>query len=101
DQAPFDQTLTTAVYPFNAARNPALSPIQARWAGLLTNINYAPFLAKRFAQSKWFPLPPDHDPSHANLVLGIIPVDSANQDVLMHWLAVEQALQPETFEWLQ
>jgi 4-amino-4-deoxy-L-arabinose transferase-like glycosyltransferase len=99
--SPFDQTLTTALYPFNAARNPFLSPLQARWAGLLTNINYAPFLSKRFPHSKWFPLAPGQDLSRAALVLGIIPVEPANQGILIHWLEVERALRSETFQWLQ
>ncbi len=101
DQTLIDQTLTTALYPFNASRNPSLSPDQARWASLLTNINYAPFLNKRFPDSKWFPLSSDQDPSHATLVLGIIPVEPENKKTFLHWLEIERSLRPETFEWLQ
>jgi hypothetical protein len=101
DRTPFDQTLTTALYPFNAARNPSLSPLQVQWAGLLTNINYAPFLAKRFPNSKWFPLPDNSDPSQSTLVLGILPMDPVNQKIVDHWLVVEQALRMETSQLLQ
>ena len=101
DPTPFDQTLTTALYPFNAARNPAFSPFQAQWAGLLTNINYSPFLAKRFPDSKWFSLAPGQDSSDGTLVLGIIPMDSVNQEILIHWLEIERALRSETSQWLQ
>ncbi len=100
DETLTDQTLTTAVYPFNASRNPGLSPTQAHWAGLITNINYAPFLSKRFPESRWFPLSADGDGSHATLVLGVLPLQELDRKTFDRWLEFEKALRPATLEWV-
>jgi hypothetical protein len=100
DETLTDQTLTTAVYPFNATRNPSLSPIQANWAGFVTSINYAPFLSKRFPDSRWYPLSADGDASHANLVLGVLPVRDPDWETLNRWMEFEKALRPATLEWV-
>ena len=57
DPTPFDQTLTIAVYSFNAARNPRLDYHKSTWAGLITNVNYVPYLYHQIPSSQWFPFP--------------------------------------------
>ncbi len=92
ETSPFDQTLAIAVYPFNAARNPGLAPESANWAGLLTNINFAPFLSQRFPQSHWFPLTSDAATPQGTLVLGIFSITRDNQKEFFNWLETERLL---------
>lgn len=101
ESSPFNQTLTTAVYPFNAARNPRLSPDKARWLGFLTNVNYAPFLAKQFPWMEFFELSPDRPLPQVTLVLGVFPLDSlAGRTLAARWLEAEKAFRPLTSQLL-
>ena len=83
-----DHTLNVASYPFNALSNPSLDPRQARWAGVVTNVHYAPFLAKRFQGSQWFPITP-YATEDGGSVVGIIPVTEQNQPLLLDWAKVD------------
>ncbi len=94
--APFDQTFSVAVYPFNAARNPRLPPSQARWAALLADIDYAPFLSKRYPQARWFLLAPETAVPRGNLVLGVIPLTASNWGDFSFWLKAEGDLRGVT-----
>ena len=49
-----DESLAAMTYPFNAAWNPGLASGEARWAAVLTQEGYLPFLARRFPASKWW-----------------------------------------------
>ena len=101
DSTPFEQTLTIALYPINAARNPFLSPLQAQWAGILTNTNYAPFLGSRFPSIQWFPLLPQVSKKDDILILGLIPVVPGNKKTIFHWLEVNKAFQGSTSQVMQ
>jgi hypothetical protein len=96
ESTPFDQTFSTAVYPLNAAHNPHLSSSLTLWAGLLTNIDYTPFLTRRFPEGRWFPLTSTKADPPGTLVLGIIPLTPENQKELSTWLEAEKALHPIT-----
>ncbi len=97
ESSSFNQTLTVTVYPYNAARNPHLSSASARWMAFLTNINYAPFLSKRFPRIEWFELSPDRPLPQVTLVLGIIVLDDPESLALAnHWLVMERAFRPLT-----
>jgi hypothetical protein len=95
--SPFDQTLTLAVFPFNAECNPRFLSRKTAWAGLVTNIHYAPFLSKRFPFSQWFDLSVGGSFREETLVLGIFPLDNpGHRSVLRSWMLLNQALHPVT-----
>ena len=50
---PLDQTLFLATYPFNATENPKWEFSKPKWMAFLANVNYGPFLEKRFAGGEW------------------------------------------------
>jgi hypothetical protein len=96
----WDQTLLLATYNFNAARNPHLTPEKSSWAGILTHLDYSPFLSRRFPESRWCVLCPDPLSSHSDLVLGIIPINDENRTTLTQWLKADQALNPMVSEYI-
>lgn len=101
DPTPFDQTFTIATYPFNAARNPQLNYTKSTWAGLITNVNYVPYLYHQIPSSQWFPLSVGLDTSLDNLALGIIPVGSNTSKTIYAWLQMEKNLWPITYALFQ
>ncbi len=101
DPTPFDQTFTIATYPFNAARNPHLDYAKATWTGLITNVNYVPYLCHQIPSSRWFPLSVGLNTSMDNLVLGIIPVESNTSKRIYSWLQMEKNLWPITYALFQ
>jgi len=101
DPTPFDQTLTIAVYSFNAARNPQLDYNKSTWAGLITNVNYVPYLYHQIPSSQWFPLSVGMNTSLENLALGIIPINSNTSKTIYDWLQMEKNLWPVTYTFFQ
>ncbi len=101
ESSTFNQTLTLAVYPFNAAVNPKLPPENVHWAGFLTNINYAPFLSGRFPSIQWFELTPPAFESQEVLILGIVSLEKPEIRMVMnHWLSIDRVFLPLTNETL-
>ena len=90
----FNQSLLISTYPFNAARNPRLSPEKARWAAVLCARNYLPPLARRFPSAKEYPLE-NLDPNNTQrLGLAVIPIDNAeDQQTLLAWVPVHREVQ--------
>lgn len=68
-----DQSLSLADDPFNASQNPRLPFESARWAGLLTNVHYQPFLKKRFPDGKAYYLSRGLSPVNGGWMLWVIP----------------------------
>lgn len=101
DPTLYDQTLTIATYPFNAARNPQLDYSKATWAGLITNVNYVPFLCHQIPSAKWFPLSIGLDASLENMALGIIPIGPETSKRIYGWLQMEKNLWPVTYAFFQ
>ncbi len=89
-----DQTLTVAAHDFNAAENPDLSFEKAQWAAVLTNVNYQPFLAKRFPDGRYAWLSKDLSSSDGGLMLWVIPLDSSRIKELKNWQEASLALHP-------
>ncbi len=87
-----DQSLTVASYPFNAALRPELDPANAQWAAWVCNINYQPFLQKRFPEGRWVWLAEGCSYEYGGLMLEIVPVTKENRDTLARWTAANQAL---------
>jgi uncharacterized membrane protein len=85
----YGHSLFVATYPFNSAFNPALDPRKATWAAILTNINYQPFLFKRFPESKWY-WTYNGTPSMAGgLAVGILPITSGNRATIKNWMKAQ------------
>lgn len=97
ESSSFNPSLTVATYSFNAARNPLLTQQPVKWAAFLTNINYLPFLFKRFSQAQWFYTSLNPQSSQNVLLLVVVPLDSPKiLETFQQWLRVDQALEPQT-----
>jgi hypothetical protein len=79
-----DHTLNVMSYHFNALVNPKYRFEEARWAGVVTNVHYVPFLARRFPGSQWYPITP-YAVEDGGSAAGIIPVMPGNLEVLLKW----------------
>jgi len=84
-QVPRDNSLLVMTYAFNAAENPRLKPEQAQWAGVVANLHYYSFLAKRFPEARWYWVHEGRTRG-SECILGIIPIDEKNKDVIKTWV---------------
>jgi hypothetical protein len=89
----FDQSLLITAYPFNAARNPALDPHQARWAGILATCSQQAYLAKRFPSARWYKLSTDIQRYDDALFLGIISLSPSSIGSFSPWVKLNLLLQ--------
>ena len=89
-----DQSLSVADYSFNAVGNPGLSTESAQWAALLANVNYRPFLDKRFGASQAFALSTDLKPPDGGWMLWVVPLTSSNRQAFARWIHADQSLGP-------
>ncbi len=87
-----DQTLTVATHDFNAAENPDLSFEKARWGAILTNVNYQPFLTKRFPDGRYSWLSKDFSPPDGGLMLFVMPLEASRIKELKNWQIADLAL---------
>ena len=85
-----------ATYGFNAAENPGLVPASAKWVALLTNVHEQPYLEKFFPEGKWFWLSEGLNRRDGGFLLGILPVNPANQIILNKWRMADQSLEALT-----
>lgn len=92
----YDQSLTIATYAFNVAQNRELNPGQARWAALLINIHYQPYLADIFPDGNWYRLAPDVDRPDGGLMLAVFPLPSNHPETLNRWIKADKACQDLT-----
>ena len=93
---PYDQTLFVASYGFNAAENPKLDPLGAKWAAVLTNIHEEPYFKKAFPEGKWFWLSDGLNRQDGGLILEIVPVNQINKSLLNRWTKADQSLKELT-----
>lgn len=82
-----NHTLHVASFPFNALVNPSLDPSKSRWAAVVTNVHYVPFLLKRFPGSQWQLVTPDAVEDGGSAVV-VFPINSRNRPVFMSWIPV-------------
>jgi hypothetical protein len=80
-----NHSLSVTTYWFNAALNRNLDPSQARWAGVITNIHYQHYLARRFPKARWFWIDQNDPGEDGGLTVGVIPVDDGNRAVFQKW----------------
>jgi hypothetical protein len=81
----WDKTLIMATYPFDATRKRHFSFEKTKWAAVLLNIHYKPFLDDLYGGIQWRDLGNDILWNEGGLVLGIIPVDSRSKSFLDSW----------------
>ncbi len=89
----FDQSLGVAAYPFNAARNPTLDPNKARWAGVLLDDSFRPYLSRCFPRSQSYPLSGGLPNLEGNLTLYLLPLDGSSGPVVQKWLEAHRQIQ--------
>jgi hypothetical protein len=79
-----DMTLSMATFGFNRALDPRLSRGSAAWLAVLADINYRPFLERRFPKAAFHPLGPGDRSSLRMLML--LPTDQGpDREVLLSW----------------
>ena len=86
---PLDQTLLLATYPFNAAYNPKLESVEPRWMAFLANVNYGPFLEKRFPDGQWHILGSSLMPWDGELMLGVVPLTPQSRGTAEAWMKAQ------------
>lgn len=90
----YDQSLLVATYPFNAARNPRLSPTQAKWVGLLFEGHYQDALQKRFPGVRFYLLSQSTGGDGQLLGLALFPLaDDRQVQDLLSWTRLHRSLQ--------
>src|SRR6185369_5479094 len=85
-----DPSLTLATYPYTASVNPGIGGKDARWAGILCDSAFRPYLEKIFPSAVWPPLS-DRPVFHEYLILGLIPLQSQGSPFLEKWLQADKA----------
>ena len=76
-------------YHFNAACNPRLNPAQVKWAGILTNQYYQPFLSKRFPGAEWIKLEKGAIVPEGVLTVGIVSISPENREMFNRWMEAQ------------
>ena len=90
----YDQSLLTATYPFNAARNPRLKPEESTWASLLVDYPFQSALQSRFPSVRWILLKDPSPQDNEILLLALIPIKSSqDRQTLLSWIPIHRALQ--------
>src|ERR1019366_6219922 len=92
-------TLSVITYPFNAARNPRLDASQVKWAALFINVNYRPYLQKRFPDSRWEWVAEDLNVNDGGYAVVIIPITTENRGVIDQWAKVHSLMQETNLLW--
>jgi len=87
----FDQSLSDLCFPFNICENPSLAPDKAKWAALLINVNYRPFLEKEFPQARWLDLADDVERPDGGLMLGLFPLPCPHPENVNRMVLADQA----------
>jgi hypothetical protein len=87
-----DQSLSLASWRFNAVENPGVPAPRVPWVGLLCNVHYRDYLARRFPRARWVWLASDVFRENGGLMAGVIPVDADNCLALQRWVRAEKAM---------
>jgi hypothetical protein len=89
-----DRNFEVAVSPLNASHHPEWPPGSIDGIELLTNINYRPFLEKRFPDSRWILLGPEFQEPGGGLMEGIIPYNGSTRVTLDNWTKADGEFKP-------
>ncbi len=90
---PWTPYIDFGTYSFNLLHGQARKG-ETPWVGLLTNVNYQPFLEKRFPGGKVYWLNKNHPPSDGGLMLWVSPLTPALRETLDLWKSADRALNP-------
>lgn len=93
-----DQNLNWTDYSFNGVNNHQLDWEKSNWVALLININYQPFLVKRFGPGKTYWLSKDLNSSDGGQMLWIINISKANRPIFQKWQEASRALNNYIYE---
>ena len=86
-----DQTLAVAAYSMDMARHAKFSLQGVRWIGVVLDIHYKTFLARKFPRGQWYWLGSNHL-TRGGIMLAIIPTDEKNLPVLQRWCEANRLL---------
>jgi hypothetical protein len=84
-----DHTLNVTTYHFNALFNSKFKIEDARWAGVVANVHYVPFLSKRFPGSHWWRITP-YAAEDGGSAVGIISITPQNRETFSKWALAHQ-----------
>ena len=95
-----NKNLNIACYPFDALQNPNLSKVLPRWAAIIVNAQYAPFLIRNYKGLKFKVLKTDkHEPDDwPPFGMFLIPVSQIPNKVLTHWIQADRVYRELNFE---
>jgi hypothetical protein len=71
--------------PYNCAWNNSLSLAKPKWAAILLDSHYQPFLAKRFPRAHWLALSTADPAEYASHLLCVMPIEPENQKQFESW----------------
>jgi hypothetical protein len=91
-----DRTFEVAAASWDPSRHPQWPASNVQEAALITNVNYKPFLEKRFPDSQWVWLCPDLPDDDGGLMLGWIPITDSTRPTLEAWVKADQAFEVTT-----
>ena len=87
-----DQTLNLMDYNFNGVKNNHLDFEKTKWAAIIVNVNYQPFLAKRFGKGETYWLSKDLDLGDGGWMLWVIDITEKNRPVFRQWREASRSL---------
>jgi len=97
DPVPNDPSLFVTTYGFNAAANPQIPPPAARWAAVVSNLHYYPFLSRLYPDSQWYWVHEGRTKG-PEMVLGLIPITDKNRPLLSRWVEAHRYFRRLTWE---
>jgi hypothetical protein len=94
-----DKTLNITVYPFNALENVKISQNKVSLTAFLIDMDYMPFLKKRFPHTTSLLLNPNLQPNDPHHLLGLflIPTTDIPPAVLNQWITTHQTCEQIAF----
>jgi hypothetical protein len=98
--ASHNNSLSAMTYGFNAAMNSKLDPEKARWAAVIINVHYQPFLAARFPRSQWRWISEGGSETDGGLTVGLIPLNDQDRPVFRTWLRAHDVFHHLNVEWI-
>ncbi len=96
-----NNSLSAMTYGFNAALNPKLDPEKARWAGVIANVHYQSFLARRFPGSQWRWISKGSPETDGGLTVGLIPLNDQDRPVFQNWTKAHAVFHRLNVEWIE
>ncbi len=97
----WNHSLDVATFSYNAVANRRIPPSQARWAAILENEEYVPFLSRRFGQIRWYALGGDDLWKTGRLFLGVMPIQAETEPALASWLNADLYIRGLILEFLK